>query len=333
MKNKSIHFEFNKLTNEKIQNLTSKRDGESKIGEKLCFNLESKDCKYVIIGISEDIGPQANMGLKGSSNAFEAFLSRFLNTQSNRFLNGDEIFIAGEIKQIEGFQNIKEAKLRIELLDEYVKSIVNPIIKLGKTLIVIGGGHNNAYPLINASFNKSNKAIDVINLDPHADCRALEGRHSGNPFSYAKKNGFLNQYAVFGLHQQYNSESIYSYLDENKFNYTFFEDYLDQKRNLKNDVLDFIKSKKTGTALGIELDLDSIEMMPSSAFTPNGFSISEARIYLRELAKQKDILYIHLPEGSPQSEIESKIVGKTLSYLVIDFIKENLNFNNQSINI
>ncbi len=331
MKNKSIHFEFNKFTKKKIQSITSIREGETKIGEKLCYKIE--DSKYVIIGISEDIGPQANMGIKGSLNAFKSFLSRFLNTQSNRFLNGEEIFIAGEIKQIEAFQNIIEAKKRIEILDDFVKSIAEPIIKSGKTLIVIGGGHNNAYPLIKASFHKSNKAIDVINLDPHADCRALEGRHSGNPFSYAKKNGFLNQYTVFGLHQQYNSESIYNYLDEKKFNYTFFEDYLDQKRNLKQDILNFVTSKKTEIALGIELDLDSIEMMPSSAFTPNGFSISEARIYLRELAKQKDILYIHLPEGSPQSEIENKIVGKTLTYLVIDFIKENLKFDNQSINV
>ena len=331
MKNKTIHFEFNQFTKKRIQSLTSIRDGETKIGEKLCYNLE--DCKYVIIGISEDIGPQANMGLKGSLNSFDAFLSRFLNTQSNRFLNGEEILIAGEIKQIEAFQNIEEAKKRIEILDEFVKSIADPIIKSGKTLIVIGGGHNNAYPLIKASFNKSNTAIDVINLDPHADCRTLEGRHSGNPFSYAKKNGFLNNYTVFGLHQQYNSESIYNYLDEKKFNYTFFEDYLDQKRNLKQDILNFVTSKKPEIALGIELDLDSIEMMPSSAFTPNGFTISDARIYLRELAKQKDILYIHLPEGAPQSEFEIKIVGKTLTYLVVDFIKENLSFNNQTINV
>ena len=331
MKNKSIHFKFNQFTKKRIQSLTSIRDGETKIGEKLCYNLE--DCKYVIIGISEDIGPQANMGLKGSLNSFDAFLSRFLNTQSNRFLNGEEILIAGEIKQIEAFQNIEEAKKRIEILDEFVKSIADHIIKSGKTLIVIGGGHNNAYPLIKASFNKSNTAIDVINLDPHADCRTLEGRHSGNPFSYAKKNGFLNNYTVFGLHQQYNSESIYNYLDEKKFNYTFFEDYLDQKRNLKQDILNFVTSKKPEIALGIELDLDSIEMMPSSAFTPNGFTISEARIYLRELAKQKDILYIHLPEGAPQSEFEIKIVGKTLTYLVVDFIKENLSFNNQTINV
>ena len=197
MKNKNIQFEFNQFTKKKTQSLTSKRDGETKIGEKLCYKIE--DSKYVIIGISEDIGPQANMGLKGSLNAFEAFLSRFLNTQSNRFLNGEEIFIAGEIKQTEAFQNIIEAKKRIEILDEFVKSITEPIIKSGKILIVIGGGHNNAYPLIKASYHKSKKAIDVINLDPHADCRALEGRHSGNPFLMPKSMVFsINiRYLVF----------------------------------------------------------------------------------------------------------------------------------------
>ena len=67
--------------------------------------------------------------------------------------------------------------------------------------------------------------------------------------------------------------------------------------------------------------------MPTSAFTPSGFSIEEARIYLRELAKQKDIVYLHLTEGSPKTEIENKVVGKSLTYFVLDFIKENLKNN------
>ena len=323
MKSKSNCFEFIAYTDRAISGYLSARDGETKIGERLNYDYNSPNCKYVIIGVSEDIGPQANHGLKGSKFAFDAFLSRFINIQSNRFLEGNEICIFGEIVQLSPFISIEEGRNRIEHLDEFVQEIIQPMIALGKIPIIIGGGHNNAYALIKSCSSVLKKAIDVINLDSHADCRDLEGRHSGNPFSYAKENGFLNYYTVLGLHQQYNSEKIYKYLDKNNFTYTFFEDYLDKKRNLRDDIHSISAKRSMEFALGIELDLDSIAMMPSSAFTPSGFSIEEARNYIREVANFKNITYLHLPEGAPNSESEKKVIGKTLSYLVSDFIKVN----------
>jgi formiminoglutamase len=324
MKSNFNTFEFLPNSNKKLNQIISKRSGESKLGENFCANYNSSTCKYVILGISEDIGPQSNYGLPGSNKAFNAFLTRFINTQSNRFLSGNEICILGEIIQTSPFETIEKGRKQIEELDDFVQKIIQPIFQAKKIPIIIGGGHNNAYPLIkSASISIKNK-IQVINLDPHADCRALEGRHSGNPFSYAHKNEYLSNYSVLGLHQQYNNENLYQYLDENHFFYTFFEDYLDQKRDLKKDIQTIINNTND-TKIGVELDLDSIKMIPSSAFSPSGFTIEEARIYLRELAKQNNICYLHLPEGAPQSEIEDKTVGKTLSYLVLDFIKENKN--------
>ena len=326
MKSKLNFFELITYNYDSIFSYLSTRDGETKLGEKIGFDYNSTACKYVILGISEDIGPQANHGLKGADNAFKSFISRFVNVQSNRFLAGNEICLLGEITQTYSFSKIDEARDRIEILDEFVESILTPIIAAGKIPIIIGGGHNNAFPLICASNAAMKNAIDVINLDPHADCRALEGRHSGNPFSYANSRGSINQYTVLGLHEQYNSESMLSYLDQNNFMYTFFEDYIDQKRNLKKDVQMFSANRKQDSYLGIELDLDSISLMPSSAFTPSGFSVEDARIYVREIAKQNNILYLHLPEGAPQTDLDIKIIGKTLAYLVVDFIKVNKSY-------
>ncbi len=321
MTSNSNLFEFIPFDKNNYSSIISKREGEIKLGERLGLNYFSNEVKYVIIGISEDIGPQANLGFKGSKTAFNAFITRFLNCQSNRFLSGENICIAGEIKSTSSFETIQKARLQIEELDDFVTSILLPIVKEGKIPIVIGGGHNNAFPIIKAISLSINDSLDIINLDPHADCRALEGRHSGNPFSYAKKFEYLNHYTVLGLHQQYNSESIYNYLDEQNFKYSFFEEYLDGTKNLKEDVLNFkLSSTKK---IGIELDLDSIKMIPSSAFTPSGLTIEEARIYIRELAKVKNCAYIHFPEAAPNSEIEDKVVGKMLTYFVTDFIKVN----------
>jgi formiminoglutamase len=321
MKSKTELFDFQYFNIQNHFSLISKRNGETKLGERLGKNYSDPEVKYVILGISEDIGPQANLGLKGSNTAFKSFLTRFLNCQSNRFLTGENICILGEIKSNINFETVEKARTQIEELDDFVIELLNPIIKEGKIPIIIGGGHNNAFPLIKANYIHSNTTLDVINLDPHADCRLIEGRHSGNPFSYAKELGFLNHYTVLGLHQQYNSESIYNYLDLHKFDYTFFEDYLDSNSNLIKDIQKFIE--KTNNKIGIELDLDSVKMIPTSAFTPSGFSIEEARIYIRQLAKVKNCAYIHFPEGAPNTETDEKVVGKMLSYFVLDFIKTN----------
>jgi formiminoglutamase len=39
--------------------------------------------------------------------------------------------------------------------------------------------------------------VNAINFDAHSDFRILEGRHSGNGFSYAYEEGFLKKIFFF----------------------------------------------------------------------------------------------------------------------------------------
>jgi formiminoglutamase len=317
-------FTFNPFSEKEIIAFTTIRDGETKLGQKVKPFDQLSKCKFVIIGINEDIGPQANIGLPGSKNAFNSFITRFLNTQSNRFLIGEEICIAGEINVTEQFSTIERAREIVSKMDNFVTNLISPIIAKDIIPIVVGGGHNNAYPLIKSSFKKTNSSIDVINLDPHADCRPLEGRHSGNPFSSATHDGYLNKYSVLGLHQQYNSESIYEFLDFHGFEYSFYEDYIDLKGTLFEDLSRILNKRNHQKLLGVEIDMDSIAFMPSSAYTPSGISIENVRLYIRQIAKENNICYLHLPESAPLSTIEEKITGKTLTYIVLDFIKARI---------
>jgi formiminoglutamase len=235
-------------------------------------------------------------------------------------VNGEEIALIGTIRSNAPFENIDSGRQRIEELDALVQQVLDEHL-LGEIVpIVIGGGHNNAYPVICAISKHLNQPINVINLDPHADCRALEGRHSGNPFSYAKNENFLDHYTVLGLHKPYNSEFILSYLDENEFNYTFFEDYIEDPEKFKTDIRRFNAGIAAEKPFGVELDLDSMEGMPSSAFTPSGINTSQARFYISHLSKNPNAAYFHFPEGAPSTPHEEKIVGKTLAYLVWDII-------------
>jgi len=200
-----------------------------------------------------------------------------------------------------------------DLLNDYIPDNAIPI--------VIGGGHNNAYPLIRWASEKLHEAINVINNDPHADMRKLEGRHSGNSFSYGIYNGFIATYHVLGLHQSYNSQFILDELRKNKCVFSFFDDYLLDPSVYFSDLQTFFEmvNKKP---YGIELDMDSIAKMPTSAITSCGLTTQQARAYALKMAKSDRVQYFHLPEAFGDAT-QKYWVGKTLSYLISDFIKAN----------
>lgn len=315
-------FTFQQSTKDMVLSCVSQRDGEVKLGEKVAVysDLENFPGKYVLLGVKEDVGPRANLGLSGSDAGYACFLKRFLNMQSNSFLSGEEVLLLGEVCVNSVITELGALRKGVAELDDLLVSLLVPIYEKGLIPILIGGGHNNAYALIKACSMVQDKAMDVVNCDPHADFRALEGRHSGNSFSYAMEEGWLANYAVLGLHQQYNSQSMLDRLVEEECYVTFFEEYLCGDRNFLKDVDDVLRQVKD-TVLGVELDMDAIINMPSSAFTPSGFTLEVARRYLIKCAKSKKAAYLHLPEAAPKNEREEAIVGKALAYLVSDFIK------------
>ena len=315
----SFYFEY--FNTENLSQLFSVREGEEKLGQKVRVNSTPIDLngKFVIIGVAEDIGPRANLGFAGAEAGFNAFITRFLNVQSNRFLNGSEIIVYGVVRSSETFSNSDLVELRntVEHLDLLLEEVLQVVFSSGGIPIVIGGGHNNAYPIIKAYSHVNQKKIDVLNIDPHADFRKLEGRHSGNSFSYAKQEGALGKYTVLGLHQSYNSESMLQDLEKQGVDFTFFEDYIDDKELFYRDLFKFEDKQ-----FGLEIDMDTIKQMPSSAYTPSGFSVEEIRRALRFLANASKVVYLHLPEAAPQNEREATFVGKVITYLVTDFIKK-----------
>ncbi len=316
----SFYFEY--FNSENLSQLFSVREGEEKLGQKVRINSTPIDLngKFVIIGVAEDIGPRANLGFAGAEAGFSAFITRFLNVQSNRFLNGSDIVVYGVVRCSETFSisdDLVELRNTVEHLDLLLEEVLQVVFSSGGIPIVIGGGHNNAYPIIKAYSHVNQKKIDVLNIDPHADFRKLEGRHSGNSFSYAMQEGYLGKYTVLGLHQSYNSESMLQDLEKQGVDFTFFEDYIDDKELFYRDLFKFEDKQ-----FGLEIDMDTIKQMPSSAYTPSGFSVEEMRRAIRFISSSSDVVYLHLPEAAPQNEREATFVGKVITYLVTDFIKK-----------
>ena len=331
-------------TREILQRKTLERSGEVKLGQSIaCLsngdNLDDLPkyvkggIKYALIGIPESIGIRGNFGRSGAERAWDCFLNSFLNMQSNHFMPGGDIICLGQVYTDElqaeadrmefGSQdyivNLRDLCAR---LDDLVHPVITKVVAAGLIPIIIGGGHNNVYPILKGFNNSSlyKEGVNCINCDAHADFRSLEGRHSGNGFSYAVEEGLLKRYFVLGMHESYNSEAMFKALDENtSVGYTLFDEFADFAAQVHQGLSFF---EDDTSPLGLELDLDCIAGMSASAFTPSGISIQQARSYIINVTRKYKPVYFHLSEGAPSSQLqEQTFVGKSLAYFVCDFIK------------
>lgn len=328
---------------EDILKMTRKRSGEEKIGDGVDAvskdwkkDLERSSGRYVILGIAEDIGVRANYGRAGAATAFKPALDSFLNQQTNVFIDPSSVFVLGEVlvddlmETAVGLDMKNKAELLqlrdlVAVIDERVSLVVEFIVSLQKIPILIGGGHNNSYGNIKGSSAALHKKINVINCDPHLDFRALEGRHSGNGFSYAYEHSFLSRYSVLCMHEQYNNSASLEKFKQHSSDlfYTSYEsvfvrEELDYKTAL-HQCIGFVR----GEACGLEIDLDAITNVPSSAKTSSGISPIQARQYIHQAASKLQVVYFHIAEGAPVlSHIKAdNKTGKLIAYLMTDFIK------------
>ena len=339
---KIIPFTINDLAK-----ITNHRSGEIKFGEKMItipkdadtFEfIKNCDAKYVIFGIPEDIGVRANYGRPGTALAWDSAIKSIANIQHNRFCKGSQIIVLGQLdvsdlmKNVEllNFNDIDDRSKLSQLVDKIDKDVSHIIFKLvsaAKIPIVIGGGHNNSYGNIKGTALAKGKSINAINFDAHSDFRILEGRHSGNGFSYAYEEGFLKKYFIFGLHENYVSKSVLDVIKkmEDRVSYNTYESVVIRKEkefvSEMEKALEFVDND----FYGIEIDLDAIPNIPSSAMTISGYAIEQLRQFISYFAKSKNATYLHICEGAPDlgEEKNNHLVGKLIGYLITDFIKSN----------
>jgi formiminoglutamase len=343
------HFKF--YNKHDVLSLTRIRRFETKLGERLQVitdpsaleaSLQHSSATFVLLGIPEDIGVKANMGIGGTDSAWLSFLQAFLNTQSNDFFEGSNIILLGHFdfsdieslieKNAHGYdEKLAAYRHAVNTIDDEVEQLIHIITQNKKIPIVIGGGHNNSYPCIKGAAKGFYKAgvipiaqINAVNLDAHADFRPMEGRHSGNGFSYAEADGYLEKYCVLGLHENYLPQNVWMDMVNNPFVdcITYEDIFLHEKRTFLQSVAHATEFT-SDTLCGVELDLDCIENALSSASSPVGISINHARQFVSYAASDSKVAYLHICEGAAQLSDgrTNSSTGKMISYLVSDFVK------------
>lgn len=327
----------------KIISLTKIRSGETKFGEKVRWvdpegdldtQLAASKAKYVLFGIPEDLGVMGNHGRPGARNAWNAALTALLNIQSNKFTKGSRLLVLGhldfteelhQVQSLSGKELIKASRTLTEGIDKEVTDLVRKIVSAGKVPIIIGGGHNNAYGNLKGCSLAHGIPVNALNVDAHTDFRKRESRHSGNGFSWAYYEGFLNRYYMFGIHENYTSRNIFEDLEtKERINLTTFEDLYLRKSIKPSAAIEEAFAWVKEAPFGVEIDMDAIAYMPSSASSPSGLSLDTVRQIVYTGGRKKNAAYLHLCEAAPDpgNSGEMYLTGKALAYLISDFIRK-----------
>ncbi len=327
-------------TVDEIRTLTTPRDGEVRIGQRIGIvgpgGQIPVGTKIVLLGIPEDIGIRANLGRGGARRMWRAFLPRFLNMQSNCFLDGATIAVAGCIElrdlnkaakgidaTIGGPRSRAESLLLLREMvceiDNRVTSVVEKFHRAGVVPIVIGGGHNNAYGILAGCARAVGGPMGCVNVDLHADLRPCEGRHSGNAFSYARAAGHLSQYAVLGMSEAWATQSTIDAIERDECVAAFtFESMLRGGVTAARMAELAIAHVSAGPAT-LELDLDAVAQAPASAAAASGFSGAEFRAMATQLARGIDLQAAHIAEGAPGNGAwPTEMLGKFVAEVVRD---------------
>jgi formiminoglutamase len=310
----------------------SSSDIESSLLQFCC----DQNIRVALIGIPEDIGVRANYGRSGARDAWRAFLNSFLNFPGNPDFDMAHCALLGEVDLAlllrksdelspvdpEYFSELRKICAQV---DDLVAPVVESLVAKSVIPLLIGGGHNNAYPAIKGAVHAlrgkgvTGYSFGCVNIDAHADLRMKEGRHSGNGFSFAIEEKLLDRYCVIGLQEATLSQKLREQFSRYGQRYVSFEELM-----IRNSICSEVQLKEAlewvvqgSNHYGLEVDLDCIADMPSSARSPYGFSVTDVARLIYRIVTVKPPAYIHFSEGAPSlGEDGDRQVGRALAFLV-----------------
>ena len=277
--------------------------------------------KCAFLGVPQSIGIERNGGRPGAERApleIRRALSRMATSAIQTACETGRMSIVD-------VGDIDCSGSTLEQIHDAQSDAVGTLFDEGYIPIILGGGHDTAWPTIRAIQRRA-KPFSVINIDAHADVRELKDdstAHSGSPFrqlievenSHLVDGGFteygLQHYAVSADHLEYlrNSGCVVHMLDDIRSN---------GSQNVWNSVL----QRSHGTDLYITLDTDGF----ASAFAPgvsapsaDGFSAAEIGPQIRAAARTSNCIAFDVVEVSPPFDIDGR-TAKLAASMIMQFL-------------
>jgi formimidoylglutamase len=184
---------------------TSRNDTDDKrIGDILTpFSKLQEDVSgaIVLLGVPQDEGVRRNGGRVGAAAAPDA-IRKALYKLTPVFFTKDGITHIDRLRIIDA-GNIRTNDVDLEEIHIRQREVVGQLLRRGALPIVLGGGHDIAYPN-GAALGDSGQPFGILNVDAHTDVRPLiEGKyaHSGSGFRQLLEDNALTVggFCEFGI--------------------------------------------------------------------------------------------------------------------------------------
>lgn len=267
------------------------------------------ECVCVILGVPQHIGVERNGGRAGAEQApsmIRSALHRLTISEIEDVVNSGRLVIA------DGGNVDCDGKTLEQIHDEQYDAVVM-VIKRGWIPIVLGGGHDVAWPTIRA-MESTQSSYSAVNIDAHADVRPLidEAKaHSGSPFrqmlsiedSHLLAGGFVE----FGLQEQHVSAAHLRYLSDKGMHAFTLREIRSRGINVAwSNALQIISGAE---GLYVSLDMDSI----ASAFAPgvsapagDGFAPADVAEIVRSAASSGILKAFDVVEVNPLYDVDGR---------------------------
>ncbi len=277
----------------------------------------------VLIGVPQDVGVERNGGRQGAAQAPEAIrraLTKLTITGMNEALSAGRLLIAdaGDIDT--------DGKTLEQIHDEQ-HDVVAEVLRAGYLPIVIGGGHDCAWPTIRA-MESAGKPYGLINIDAHADVRPLkDGRaHSGSPFyqllsinnSHLQAGGF----AEYGLQQHSVAQAHLDFVRDASMHVWMLDEI--RRVGVESAWEQAWNACASSRRMYVSLDMDAF----ASAYAPgvsapaaDGFTPADVAACLRLAARSGSLAAFDIVECNPRFDVDGR-TAKLAAMMIVEVIRE-----------
>ena len=266
-----------------------------------------------LIGFAVDIGIKRNNGNLGASKGPDVIRQKLATLA---YHGSQPIYDQG---------NIVAEGDDLETAQEKLKEVIrnNPVLA-----IVIGGGHELAWPQYKGLSEKYKKPIAIVNIDAHFDIRPLDkGKAtSGTSFNqieaYCRENKLPFNYFVYGIQEESNTDISFSKAKDIGVELITAEKIHMNSEETTRGLMNFVK-KYEYVYLSVCMDAFSEVFAPGvSARSPLGLFPWQVLSVIGVIANSGRVVGLGVAEFSPNrdsNDITANLTSNLLSHFIRNY--------------
>lgn len=294
---------------------------DKRLGERVFTGAAGyKKADVVLLGVPQDLGVKRNKGREGAAKAPDEIRRAFYRLACPRELERITVADLGNLDHSGSLEDIHRRQ----------ENVVSQMLSDGKVPVVLGGGHDIAYP-DGLAFTRSPGNRAVINIDAHLDLRNDSTPNSGTPFRQLIEEGALAPSALyeFGIQPQSNSSAYMDYAIKKGISVITLDN---ARRKQTSRSFAKILRRIKAEALFVSFDMDAVRASDSpgvSAVTPTGLSAEEITEIAMIAGRDARARIIDIAEVNPNYDLDgrtARLAALVIWYFVLGLASKNARY-------